>query len=194
MNGLLEKNASESAPIVTLPIGTYREISLTQGKVAIVDPEDYAYLNNFKWCAFKSRSVFYAVRLIRVNGKQKMLMMHHVVLPRIVGRETDHINHNGLDNRKCNLRQCSRSENQHNRRNQRGKKSSQYKGVYWKKDHHLWLAAVRLNNKIIWRKYFNSEIEAALAYDATARKYYGEFACTNFQQRPQGKQAIIGGK
>lgn len=183
MNGLLEKNTSESAPIVTLPIGTYREIPLTRGKVAIVDPEDYEWLSQWKWCAFKSRSVYYAVRTIGRHSSPRMIMMHHLILPRKEGFLTDHINGNGVDNRRVNLRYCTRSQNQYNQRQQVRDKSSMFKGVYFCKERGTWAAQIVIKNRRILIGRFASEHNAAVAYDLAAIKYFGEYARINFQQQ-----------
>jgi hypothetical protein len=96
------------------------------------------------------------------------------------GMETDHINHDGLDNRRVNLRSCTQAENQHNQQPRKKAKSSVFKGVCYSKNGDKWQSYITVNRKIINIGYFLSEIKAALAYDEAARKYYGEFAHTNF--------------
>ena len=83
---------------------TFRRIKLTQGQYAIVDPEDFKYLNLFKWFANRSRDTFYARRVIYINGKIKVIHMHRLVMNYDGELFIDHINHKGLDNRKANLR------------------------------------------------------------------------------------------
>ncbi len=91
-------------------------IPLTQGKFAQVDDEDYDYLNQWKWYTTKNHKTFYAARHIRINGKQKLIYMHRVIMNIIKGYKTDHIDHNGLNNQKYNLRICTCQENNRNRK------------------------------------------------------------------------------
>jgi len=111
-----------------------RLLPLSQNKFAIVDADDYERLNKYKWCVSKTRHTNYAMRRTkgkRVKGKRvkrKTIMMHRFILNAPRGLVVDHINHNGLDNRKSNLRLCTRAENSYNSRSFNNK-SSKYKGV-----------------------------------------------------------------
>jgi hypothetical protein len=96
------------------------------------------------------------------------------------GMFVDHINHNGLDNRKANLRFATRAENNRNVRCLKKNKSSRYRGVYHDKKYKKWRAHISVNNKKRHLGYFKDEKEAARAYDNAARKYYKEFAILNF--------------
>jgi len=142
-------------------------IPLTQGKVAIVDDEDYEYLNQFKWYARKHRNTFYAARNIYRNGKQTVLSMHTAVMGRKKGLEIDHINGNGLDNRRSNLRFVTHRQNLQNRHTA---KTSKYPGVNWSKIAHKWRAYIEINGKQIHLGYFNNEYEAYLAYQKAVEK------------------------
>jgi len=93
----------------------------------------------------------------------------------------DHINHNGLDNRKANLRLATRAQNSRNRRPV-GRGSSKYKGVTYRKSDGVFIADIRAGRKRIYLGCFKSETEAAKAYDAGAKKYHGEFASLNFNR------------
>lgn len=90
----------------------------------------------------------------------------------------DHIDHNGLNNQKKNLRVCTFAENCRNLHNIRHK-TSKYKGVHWRKRSKKWAAAIRCNNKTYHLGYFHDEIQAAKAYDRAAKKYHGNFASLN---------------
>ena len=92
----------------------------------------------------------------------------------------DHINRNGLDNRKKNLRNCTKRENNLNQPAQRNS-VSRYKGVYRRKNMKKWAACIKSKGKQRHLGYFNSEMEAAKAYDKAAKKYHGEFARCNFE-------------
>jgi hypothetical protein len=159
----------------------FRRIRLTQGKYAIVDPENYERLNSKKWYAVKEGRNYYAVRNITVNKRKRPVQMHRVIMNARPGQFIDHINHNGLDNRIANLRQASRAENNWNARKRKGKCSSKYKGVCWFRVRKKWQARIQVNGKGIFLGFFDDEIEAAKAYDAAAKKYYGEFAYLNFK-------------
>lgn len=103
--------------------------------------------------------------------------MHKIIMP---GSEIDHKNGDGLDNRKENLRVCSRSQNLFNRR-KHSKSSSSYKGVSWNPLHKKWHSRIMKNKKQINLGYFDKEIDAAIAYDESAKKLFGEFCHTNFK-------------
>lgn len=164
-----------------------KHIKLTQGKVALVDDEDFERINQFKWCAdFINKKYWYAVRTIR-KGKRKMNKQNLIIMHREIlklqkgdGKEIDHINHNGLDNRRCNLRVCSHAENQHNRKSNKG---SIYKGVRWYKLSQKWIARIGFNNKKKHIGCFNTSKQAAKAYDNAAKKYFGKYAYLNFPEK-----------
>lgn len=157
-----------------------REIPLTQGKVALVDDEDYDRVIQHKWCAQKIENCWYATTNIRVNDIKKPLRMHRLLLGLSFGdkHQVDHLNHNGLDNRRSNLRICTNAENRRNRRP--SKKISKYLGVSWRKSNHKWASQITTNNRTINLGSFVREECAALAYDFAALKYHREFANFNF--------------
>jgi hypothetical protein len=156
-----------------------REIPLTQSKVALVDDEDFNYLNQWNWCINKDVRTLYAFKGKSQNSN-KASSMHQLLVSVPEGMEIDHINHNGLDNRKENLRVCTHAENIHNQRTQNRNKTSQFKGVCWMEKSKRWRARIKVNMEFIYLGSFISEIKAALAYDKASKKYYGDFSCTNF--------------
>ncbi len=107
----------------------FRKIHLTQGKYAIVDPEDYKELAKYQWYAKGCKRRFYAERWDSSGIKGTCVKMHQVIMGTAEGKVIDHINHNGMDNRKANLRFATAQQNTWNKRKKRGNSSSRYKGV-----------------------------------------------------------------
>ena len=163
-----------------------KEILLTQGYIALIDDEDYELVSQYKWRVQKVRTGYYAVRnSSRVNGKQKRIYLHRFILSPESGFEIDHINHNGLDNRRENLRVCTRSENQSNRI--ATKKTSKYKGVSWNSRYKKWKAVLMHNKKSYFLGYFSDELAAAIAYNNKANSVQGEFSLADGLDFTDGK-------
>lgn len=157
-------------------------IELTQGQVAMVDQRD-AHLAERKWFAMRHGRTFYAVRSITstVNGKRRTIRewLHREVLGLPPRARVDHVNGNGLDCRRSNLREASAIQNA---RNARARKSnpSGFKGVYWAGWAGKWRARIGHDGRQRSLGLFTSVEEAAKAYDAAARAHFGAFACVNF--------------
>lgn len=160
-----------------------KEIKLTQGKVALVDDEDFERVNVFKW-HLQTHPKWplnqYACRWVREErtGKYKLIRMHRFILNLESRKFTDHIDGNGLNNQKDNLRECTPQENAFNRR-KLVKSSSSFKGVWWEEKQHGWRSAIRHNNKLIHLGCFGKEIDAANAYSCAAKELFGNFAVSN---------------
>jgi hypothetical protein len=155
-----------------------KEIKLTQGKIALVDDEDYEYLNQFKWRTVKGANTYYAQRMGRINGKRISIQMHNIILKPVDGLECDHINHLGFDNRKENLRNCTRSQNCMNAISHG---EIEYKGVnraHSKKEEYQ--ARIMYHGRSYFLGHYKTKEDAAKAYDFAAKKYFGEFANLNF--------------
>lgn len=160
-----------------------KEIHLTRGKVALVDDDDYEYLNQFKWCAssFRSGKYYRAERSV----SRKLVLMHRAIMNCPDGMCVDHINHNTLDNRKENLRICTNWQNKMNQKVQVNNTSG-YKNVSFVKSRSKWRSRIKFKSKEMHIGYFNSKIEAALAHDEYASQLYGEFALLNFPAYTDG--------
>ena len=159
----------------------FRRIPLTQDRFAIVDPQDYPRLSRYKWrlCRTKGKNVLYAERSVRLpGGRYSRLLMHRQLIKAPEGYVIDHINGNGLDNRRANLRLATVAQNAWNSRKRNP--HSGYKGVCFASDKGLWRAAIVCHGRRIHLGYFKDKITAAKAYDSAAIKYYGEFAKPNF--------------
>ena len=154
-------------------------LPLSKDKFALVDAEDFDRLNKFKWHVSKSSRTFYASRNKSRKTCRKEMYMHRLIINVTPGMFVDHIDHNGLNNRRSNLRLCTPQQNARNHRPQL-RRSSKYKGVSWRKDGKVFRALIWYNKKSVHLGYFKSEIDAAKAYDKKAKELFGEFAYLNF--------------
>lgn len=157
---------------------SYVEVPLSQGMVALVDPGDAEMVSQYRWFARDRFGTWYAQRNTRrPDGVRTTDTMHRL----LTGWDrTDHINGNGLDNRRSNLRPSSASTNAWNSRSRGG--TSRYKGVSWYPKTRRWVARIRVHGSKQYLGYFLDESEAARAYDAAARHHFGQFAAVNFPQ------------
>ncbi len=157
-----------------------KEIPLTRGYIAIVDTEDYAALLRWKWSYWNG----YAIRKMRTEAGAKSYGMHCQILQPPVGYMVDHINGNGLDNRRENLRICEHVQNNMNRPPNQNKRSCPYKGVYLRTGRPKpWSSFIGYEGRRVYLGVFETPEAAALAYNAAAVHYYGEFAWLNQVER-----------
>lgn len=143
--------------------------------IAKIDPEDYEEISQCKWYIKKPKKSRYS--RYAINGKGEFL--HREIMNPPKGIAIDHINGDGLDNRRANLRIADACQNQWNqRRKENG--TSKFKGVSWCTRVKKWAIQICYKQKFIWLGYYDDEVEAARAYDRAAVKYFGVFARLNF--------------
>ncbi len=165
---------------------------MNPSKIEVIDSLILVYSNNsndiFKFdysidllnklCG-KAWSVTMHGKYLRTRIRNKDLYAHHLVLPKLKEHEVDHINKDTTDNRKCNLRYATSSQNKANRHNRQH--TSKYRGVSFDEWSHKWRVQVKHNNIVIYQKRYANELDAARAYDKIAKKIYGKFANLNFK-------------
>ncbi len=155
-------------------------IALSQGLFTQVDDDKYDFLNQWKWYASLSDGKYYAVRCVRKNNVRRTIRMHRLLIgetnPRV---PIDHANGDSLNNQLKNIRVSTHSQNMVNRK-VRKNAICKYKGLYKRKGVDKWVARINKNNKCISLGCFDTEIEAAKAYDKAAIEIHKEFACLNF--------------
>lgn len=162
-----------------------KEIQLTKGQVAKVCDCHAHLVEGRKWAARwkPTTNSFYAFRntsvIERMHGLPRIELMHRVINNTPKGFETDHINHNTLDNQCSNLRTATRTQNAINQ-NKSKNNTTGYKGVLWRKAIQKWEAQIGVNRKMKYIGIFDTAEDAAKAYDEEARKLHGLFAKTNF--------------
>lgn len=157
------------------------EIPLTKGKVALIDNEDFDLVNKYKWyySHIKNRNTGYALTEFCLNKKRIRIKMHRLILGLTNPKDKcDHIDGNGLNNQKYNLRQCTNAENVRYQK-KRKDNTSGYKGVVWHKQIKRWVARIKFNNKSIHIGCFSTIEEAAIAYNKKAQDLFGCFALLN---------------
>jgi hypothetical protein len=156
-------------------------------KIALIDAEDYELIAFVTWHpdeANEGDDRFYARGTVPGTGQMRM---HRLLLGAPDGYEVDHINHDGLDNRRSNLRVVPKKRNAQNQRSARGS-ASRYKGVFWivptkngqRNGRPHWEAMIRVDGKLHRLGSYDEEIEAAMVYDYAAREVWGEYAALNF--------------
>ena len=151
-----------------------RVIGLANGMQTLVDECDWAEMSRYKWYMEKSCRSRYVFRKCGGNKSR----MHREITGAGAGMVVDHIDHDGLNNRRGNLRVCTIKQNSQNSRGQKG--TSKYKGVSWVKEKKKWRASIGFNGRKTTIGYFEKEIDAGKAYDEYARELFGEYAYLNF--------------
>lgn len=153
-----------------------KQIPLSQGKFAIVDDDAFDFLNQWKWCYCNSG---YAIRSDYTSGVRVFVLMHRFILDAPKGMYVDHVDHNGLNNQRNNIRIATPSENHYNMRASSSEFSSKYKGVFYARQKQKWAARIHTDKQKHFLGYFNTELEAAQAYNLAATLSHGNFALPN---------------
>lgn len=147
-----------------------------KGLFTLIDDSDYEQVSKYVWYGtFKNASWY-----VRgwVNSEQVSLHRFITGLSKTDGLEVDHRNHNTLDNQRINLRVTTRKFNGKNRRKYKAT-ASRYKGVQYRKSRGKWITVIRCDNKLRKCGSFNTEEDAAKAYNHKALELFGEFAYVN---------------
>jgi hypothetical protein len=153
---------------------TTREISLPSGHAALIDEDDWEIVSPYRWRVLRTGSAAY----VQSQVGKRSLFMHRLIMAAPDRLEVDHVNHDGLDNRRSNLRLCTRSENAANKKIPENNTSG-YKGVSWCAWRGKWRAQIYANLVSRHLGYFDSAADAGQAYNAAAVEFFGEFACLN---------------
>ena len=159
-----------------------KKIPLSQGHVAVVDEVDYERVARYRWTVMKQKKKdgyrFYARRNYKRGGKQQTEYLHRFVLGAAPGQLVDHVNGDGLNNSRSNLRIATPSRNTANSTRNVGQ--SGYRGVWRREKDNCYEAGIRVSGRWKYLGQFNDAAAAAKAYDAAAREYFGDFAHLNF--------------
>lgn len=147
-------------------------IQLTKSQWAKVDDEDFDFLSTFKWHVRFNRRNKYAITMMC----NKSVSMHRLLLSAERGEVVDHINHDGLDNRRSNIRIVTGSMNQYNRL-PNDNCASQFKGVI--KNRKKWSSQIKVNGRSIYLGSYDDEVLAAKIYNTAAEYFFGKHACLN---------------
>ena len=163
-------------------------LSLSQGMVATISKSDFVKVGHFKWTANKNASgIWYAMRNESLpNGGRRALLLHRVLMDAPSGVLVDHIDGDGLNNVRSNLRLCTPAQNAQNTKRQKNNKSG-FKGVSLCKQTGRWKAVIMANRKFKVIGRYESPESAARAYDSYARELHGEFAFLNFPDGDGGE-------
>jgi hypothetical protein len=154
--------------------GNVAYVPLTQGYEAIIDAADVPSLSAWNWCAKPMRHTVYAVRNEYAAGKLATVYLHRAINGASGAFEVDHINGNGLDNRRANLRSVTAAQNRHNQRRRRDNTSG-FRGVSFVKSANKWEAYISLGGKKSHLGFYHSAEDASKAYAVASAELHGQY-------------------
>jgi len=160
-----------------------KKIKLTQGKYTLVDDADYEWLNQWNWSVSNTaQNKYYAARNdYKAKKRNNVIRMHRVIMgDACEGLDVDHIDGDGLNNQRANLRVCTRAQNMRNRKKP-NVNNEKYTGIG--KIGKKWRAVIGHAGKVIHLGMFRTPEDAARAYDSAAKRLFGEFANLNFPEK-----------
>jgi hypothetical protein len=182
MSNALPRNLKPENLTRTLADGSI-EITLTRGKVAVIDAAAWGVVRHYRWSALECRPGRWYARAHVVGGGGKVVYMHALLCPCPPGLWVDHADGDSLNNRQSNLRPATASQNAMNLAG-RSNRKSRFKGVCYRGGRRKpWFVQLRSGGRNVYVGYYHTEEEAANAYDAAAREHFGEFA---YRSRPAG--------
>lgn len=150
-------------------------------KEVLIDDSDFFKVSQLKWHLLYDKCIngFYIITTLYTDNKKRTVYLHRFVMGCPKDKIIDHINHNTLDNRRCNLRICTKLENNKNVSIRKNKITSKLKGIYFKKADNKYVAQIGYNKNKIHIGYFKTEKEAYEAYNNKALELFGEYANLN---------------
>jgi len=152
------------------------KLKISAGQFVEIDESDFLLLDQWSWSFTNCGRKNYAVRNQKIDGKNRRIYMHRFLTSPGPDDIVDHANGDGLDNRRSNLRVTNRSMNAANTGKFGVDKTSDFKGVHWAKEIKRWRARIHMNGKTVSLGCFESESDAANAYNQAAIDHFGEFA------------------
>jgi len=155
--------------------GEVAYVPLADGRVAVIDAADAETVANHSWAACPMGNVTYAVTGMRRDGVKRNLGLHRLIVECSRDQVVDHIDCDGLNCRRYNLRAARQAENARNSR-MRSSNTSGFKGVFWRADRQKWQAQIRLDRKRICLGTFETAEQAGAAYADAAKRLHGQFA------------------